>query len=88
VITESELRAKTRALIDSGALPPMLPAFEHIAPGQPPRVTKMVVGTQAGEHCLVCEELGPQVSYTYPGGKIVRLHAACDAMWQQESAAR
>jgi len=85
---EPELRAKTRALMASGALPPMLPAFEKIEPGQDPSVTKIEVATQAQEHCLVCHELGPQVSYTYQAGKVVRLHAACDALWQQERQAR
>jgi hypothetical protein len=64
---EPELRAKTRALMASGALPPMLPAFEKIEPGQGPSVTKIEIATQAQEHCLVCHELGPQVSYNVPG---------------------
>jgi len=35
--------------------------------------------------CTACEEPDPQVSYTFAGGSvIVRLHAACEAIWQQE----
>lgn len=83
-MNDAELHAKIRGLMASGALPRVLPAAERIPPGQSSRVTQIVVGTQPNEHCLVCEESGPQVSYTYPGGKVVRLHAACDALWQQE----
>lgn len=64
----SQLRANVRQLMASGALPSMLPAAEKIAPGQGSRVTQIVVATQPRERCLACDELGPQVSYTYPGG--------------------
>jgi hypothetical protein len=80
---EPELRrAKVRELMTSGALPRVLPAAERIAPGQIPRATQIVIGTYPPARCLVCEELAPQMSYTYLGGKVVRLHAACDALWQ------
>jgi len=36
------------------------------------------------EPCAICGELGPQVALFYPVGLVVRLHAACEALWQQE----
>jgi hypothetical protein len=71
----------------SGVLPRVLPGAEKIAPGQISRAAQIFIGTESQERCLVCEELGPHVPYTYPGGKVVRLHAACDAVWQQERSA-
>jgi hypothetical protein len=70
----------------SGALPRVLPAAEQIGPGQGSQVTHIVVGQQPKKRCLICEELRPQVSDTYQGGKVVRLHAACDALWRRERA--
>jgi hypothetical protein len=85
-MTQAILRARIRELIASGVLPRVLPAAEKIEPGQASRVTEIAVGTYPHERCLVCEELGPQVSYTYSGGKLVRLHVACDTLWKQERA--
>jgi hypothetical protein len=81
---QDELRARIRELIATGVLPGVLPAAQKIEPGQTPRVTQIAVGTYPHERCLVCEELGPQVSYTYADEKLVRLHVACDALWKQE----
>ncbi len=83
-MTDADLRTKIRELMASGALPRALPLPERVVPGQALRVTQIVIGTQPHERCLVCKALSPHVSYTYPGGKIVRLHAACNAIWRQE----
>jgi hypothetical protein len=82
---DADLRAKIRALMDSGILPRDLPRMEKLAPAHGARPTQVLIGEQPQERCTACEEPGPQVSYTYAGGSvIVRLHAACDALWQQE----
>ncbi len=49
-------------------------------------MTRMEAGHQGlpGEQCAVCQESGPQVSYTYHDGKAIHLHAACDALWRGE----
>ena len=36
------------------------------------------------EPCTICAEVGRQVSYVYSAGLVVRVHAACDAVWKQE----
>jgi hypothetical protein len=48
----------------------------------------MVVDNPQPKPCTVCEELGPQISYFWPGGVIVRVHSVCNALWQLERAAR
>jgi predicted nucleic acid-binding Zn ribbon protein len=44
------------------------------------------VGVQVGEHCVVCGEAQPMVTYTYPDGRVIRLHTACDNLWHEERA--
>ena len=73
---EQTVRTRIRALMASGELPP------HPFAG----LSKMEMGHRAllDEPCAICQENGPQVSYTYGDGKSVRLHAACDALWRGE----
>jgi hypothetical protein len=77
-MNEHAARAKIRALITPGVLPDGRPTIMSTAQGQ------IVTGRESLERSLICEEPGPGVSYTYPGGRVIRLHAACDALWQQE----
>ena len=44
------------------------------------------VGTVETEACVVCGDRGPQLTYYYPGGLVLRLHAFCDVLWQEERA--
>jgi hypothetical protein len=37
---------------------------------------------------LICGEADPMIAYTYADGKVIRLHAACDALWRQEREAQ
>ena len=83
----SELRTRIRLLMASGELPPGGSLPDKILPGQVVRVMRMVVGHSTGEPCLICGEADPTLTYTYADGKVVRLHAACDALWNQERAA-
>ncbi len=81
---EEELRARIRELLRSGELPRALPAAQKVVPGSPSRIAQIQVGRVAGAACLACGEPDPMVTYSYPDGRVVRLHAACDAVWQQE----
>jgi len=40
-----------------------------------------------GQACTICGELAPQAQLFYEGRIVVRGHAACDALWQQERGA-
>ena len=82
----SELRARIRQLMTSGDLPAPLGDKRH--PGQAVRVARAVIGRSTLEPCLICGEADPMIFYTYANRKVVCLHAACDALWQLERAAR
>lgn len=84
-MTDAQLRARIRELLQSGELPRALPAAQQITPGHPTRrIAQIQVGRVAEAPCFVCGEPSPMVTYSYPAGRVVRLHAACDALWQQE----
>jgi hypothetical protein len=82
-VDETELRERMRELLASGRIPRELPTASRDAErGQvEPRVH---VGLQAAEHCVLCGEAGPEVSYTYPSGRVIRLHAQCNVLWHEE----
>ena len=68
----------------SGELPPGGSLADKILPGQAVRVTRVIIGRSMWGPCLICGEADPTVSYTYADRKVVRLHAACDALWRLE----
>jgi hypothetical protein len=81
-----ELRIRIRLLMNSGGLPPGPPLPDKILPGQAARLTRMVIGPLATHGlCLICDEPEPNVTYTYADGKVIRLHATCDALRQEEA---
>ena len=83
----TELRARIRQLMASGDLP--APLGDKLHPGQAVRVTRTVLfGRSKLEPCLICCEADPMIFYTYANRRVVRLHAACDALWHQEREAR
>jgi len=80
----SELRARIRLLMASGELPPGGSLADKILAGQVVRVTRVVIGRSMWGPCFICGEADPMVSYTCADRKVVRLHAACDALWRLE----
>ena len=80
----SELRARIRQLMASGQLPPVPTLPDAILPGRAARVRRIVIGRSTLEPCLICGEADPMISYIYTDRKVIRLHAACDALWHQE----
>lgn len=82
---EAELRSRIRELLSSGRLPRQPPAAAQVDPGRAgATVPGIRVGVQAAEHCVVCGEAQPMVSYTYPDGRVSRMHSACDNVWHEE----
>jgi hypothetical protein len=75
---------RIRLLMASGELPPGGSLADKILPGQAVRVTRVIIGRSMWGPCLICGEADPTVSYTYADRKVVRLHAACDALWRLE----
>jgi hypothetical protein len=78
-MTEAELRAKIRALMASGTLPSDRASIEQHGTNEGARFAN-----PAQEPCVICGEIGPQVALFYTAGRVVRLHAACEALWQQD----
>ena len=80
-----ELRVRIRLLMASGELPPGPPLADKIPPTQVVRLTRILIGRVTRGPCLICDDPGPNVSYIYADRKVIRLHAACDALWQQQA---
>ncbi len=76
-MTDTQLRTRIRALVASGGLPDEPPVVHDAGHG---------FGWFRGPAapCLVCGEQEPTVAYSWPGGRVAHLHAACDAVWKQE----
>jgi hypothetical protein len=78
----SELRVRIRLLMASGELPPGPPLGDKTAPAPVGRRMRIAIGRATRGRCLICDKPDPNVSYTYADRKVVRLHSACDALWQ------
>ena len=76
-MTDAQLRARVRELMDLGNLPNERPQL-HQAGAGPSRLAP------ESDVCLICGEPGPNVTYVWSGGKVANLHAACDALWKLE----
>ena len=85
----ADVRSKIRDLMASGVLPEEPPPIlgypsSWSAPGS--KRWRMLIGWNLPGLCTICGEPGPQVECMYVGDKVVRVHAACEALWQQERA--
>ena len=85
-MSEDALRARIRELMASGRLPPSPPQAETVIRGRTLRVTRTIIGRATLEPCLICGERDPMLSYRFTDGRVIHLHGACDALWQQERA--
>jgi len=79
-----ELCAKIRGLMASGILPNAPHVIERIGATSQNENARMVLDNPRPEPCSICAEPDPQISYFWPGGQVVRVHAACAAIWKQE----
>jgi hypothetical protein len=86
-MSEAALRARIRELMASGKLPVGPPPAETTIRGRNLRVTRTIIGRATLEPCLICGEPDPMLSYMFTDGRMIHLHGACDALWQQERAA-
>ena len=83
-MTVAELRARIRALMASGELPSEAPSIERRGGEESAR---FALQDPAREPCPICGEPRTQVALFFTGGLLVRLHAACEAVWKQEQQA-
>ena len=82
---DGDLRAKVRELMASGVLPSAPPVIERAGRGTEGDRARMVVDNPRAEPCSICNESRPTIAYLWPGGVMVRVHAACAAIWKQET---
>jgi len=87
-VTDADLRAKIRELMRSGALPGAPPVIQRAGRGTEGDRTRMTIDNPRPELCAICDEPGPTIAYFWPGGLVVRVHAARAALWKQERATR
>jgi hypothetical protein len=88
-MSHADLRAKIRELMDSGVLPEEPPPIlGSPASWSPPgsKRWRMLISWNLRGPCTICGESGPQVQYFYVGDQVIRVHAVCDVLWQQERA--
>jgi len=87
-LAAAELRTRIRKLIASGVLPKDPPPITRPGPTSTPgtRRSKTVVGGPHQEPCAICGEPGPQIQHFYIAAQVVRVHGACDTLWQLERA--
>ncbi len=85
-MNDDELRARIRELLQAGTLPHYLPTAAPLEAGMGITSPRISVGTQPAEHCVLCGEAGPVVSYTYPDGRVIRFHARCNILSHEERA--
>ena len=83
---EREIRERIRALMVAGELPPALADSSIVSESGRGVAAQVHVGTVDVERCAICGQPGPQLSYYYPGSRILRFHAFCDLLWQEERA--
>ena len=67
----------------SGALPSDLPSIAHRGAGAEADI-RFAARHLSPKLCSVCGDPDPQAALFYTGGLVVRVHAACEAIWQQE----
>ena len=85
-MNEREIRERIRELMVAGALPPTLADSSLVSESGRAVPAQVHVGTVDAESCAICGQPGPQLSYYYPGSPILRFHAYCDLLWQEERA--
>jgi hypothetical protein len=83
-MNEAELRARIRELLSSGQMPRTLPTTVRLEVSRAVAEPRIQVGLHPAAHCFLCGEVAPVVSYTYPDGRVMRLHDRCNILWHEE----
>lgn len=80
-----DITRNIRQRIATGLLPRIVPSVTTV-PGRSASATGHInVDSAIGAvKCAACDTRGAQVAYRFPDGRIVRLHAECHRIWQDE----
>ena len=76
---------RIRERLDAGTLPRVIAPLTK-EPGQPTSPTGHInADTAIGVvRCAACDDLGAQVAYRFPDGRILRFHGRCHRIWEEE----
>ena len=76
---------RIRERLNAGTLPRAVPPITG-EPGWPTSPTGPIkADTAIGVvRCAACDELGAQVAYRFPDGRILRFHGRCHRIWEDE----
>ena len=80
----SELRQHARRLLDGGDARGEWLALVRSEPGVGPSRADPWSSPPPDALSSLCDDYGPRVAYHQPGGRVLRLHAACQAIWLEE----
>ncbi len=83
-MNEREIRERIRELMEAGALPPTLADRSLVSESGRGVPARAHAGTVDLASCATCGKPGPETSYYYSSGRILRFHAYCDLLWQEE----
>jgi hypothetical protein len=84
-VDKDTVTLRVRERLDAGTLPHAIPPLTT-EPGRPTSpVGTIKADTGIGVvRCAACDELGAQVAYRFPDGRILRFHGRCHRIWEME----
>jgi len=82
-VDKDTVTLRVRERLDAGTLPRAIPPLTT-EPGRPTSpVGTIKADTGIGVvRCAACDELGAQVAYRFPDGRILRFHGRCHGIWK------
>jgi hypothetical protein len=84
---KSTVTQQIRQRLQSGALPRAIAPLTTHPGGSTLATGHIKADTAIGVvRCAACDDLGAQVAYRFPDGRIVRFHGRCHRLWEEECA--
>lgn len=82
---KSTVTEQIRRRLTSGVLPRAIPPLTTHPGGSTLSMGHIKADTAIGVvRCAACDDLGAQVAYRFPDGRIVRFHGRCHRIWEEE----
>jgi hypothetical protein len=76
---------RIRERLDAGTLPRTIPPITTEVRRPSMATGHITADTTIGVvRCAACDELGAQVAFRFPDGRIVMFHGRCHRMWEEE----
>lgn len=82
---KSTVTQQIRQRLSSGVLPRAIAPLTTYPGGSMLPTGTIKADTAIGVvRCAACDDLGAQVAYRFPDGRIVRFHGRCHRIWEEE----